>query len=265
MLAAQLKGKLKVEEERLEDLLTSNVFGSFKYVEPEEGLLLFLKKATTDDGKLLTELPRIARCDYDFWPKLRFTTKCEPDVVIRITHEVHSLTIIMIESKYLSGKSSTPSQGEFLSDQLAIEWDNLQYILQNNKATRGYLLYVTADYVMPKKEIEESQKELETKSGKRGNIAWVSWRVLPQLLEQTKQKILIDLRQLLLTQGLDFFRGVKASMDNSKKVNWSFVVVKEKSFQWRFTPLKVNWGFQKIENSFNLNVNIIFSDWRFNG
>ena len=43
LLQAQLRGKLTVEEERMEDLLTSNVFGSIKYLKPEEGLLPILQ------------------------------------------------------------------------------------------------------------------------------------------------------------------------------------------------------------------------------
>ena len=45
MLAAQIKGKLTRKEEDLEDLLTSNVFGSIKYVPPENGLIPLLSAA----------------------------------------------------------------------------------------------------------------------------------------------------------------------------------------------------------------------------
>ncbi len=50
MLAAQIHGKLKREEEYLEDLLTSNVFGSIQYIPPEDGLVPILSAAERVDG-----------------------------------------------------------------------------------------------------------------------------------------------------------------------------------------------------------------------
>ena len=47
MLHAQRRGKLTREVENLEDLLTSNVFGVFSYLEPEVGLLPFLVLRTS--------------------------------------------------------------------------------------------------------------------------------------------------------------------------------------------------------------------------
>jgi len=43
MLEAQLHGKLTREQENLEDILTSNVFGSIKYVPFKKGLLPILR------------------------------------------------------------------------------------------------------------------------------------------------------------------------------------------------------------------------------
>lgn len=48
MLAAQLRGKLTQKEEDLEDLLTSNVFGSIKYTDCKMGLIPLL--AATEDS-----------------------------------------------------------------------------------------------------------------------------------------------------------------------------------------------------------------------
>ena len=51
LLQAQLRGKLTREEEDMEDLLTSNVFGSIKYVTPEEGLLQLLLSSEDVNGE----------------------------------------------------------------------------------------------------------------------------------------------------------------------------------------------------------------------
>ena len=45
MLQAMLDGKLSSSQENMEDILTSCVFGSFKYLAPNLGLGAFLKEA----------------------------------------------------------------------------------------------------------------------------------------------------------------------------------------------------------------------------
>jgi hypothetical protein len=50
LLQAQLKGKLKRREEDMEDLLTSNVFGSIKYVLPQNGLSNILASSEDING-----------------------------------------------------------------------------------------------------------------------------------------------------------------------------------------------------------------------
>jgi len=68
MLAAQIHGKLKREEEDLEDLLTSNVFGSIQYIPPEDGLVPVLSAAERVDGSQpLRELTEISEVNYYFW------------------------------------------------------------------------------------------------------------------------------------------------------------------------------------------------------
>jgi hypothetical protein len=54
VLAAQLHGKLARSEEDLEDLLTSNVFGKFKYLPPELRLIPFLQQAREQWGQTVT-------------------------------------------------------------------------------------------------------------------------------------------------------------------------------------------------------------------
>jgi hypothetical protein len=50
MLQAQLRGKLTRAEENMKDLLTSNVFGSIKYVPYEDGLLPLLANCQDENG-----------------------------------------------------------------------------------------------------------------------------------------------------------------------------------------------------------------------
>jgi hypothetical protein len=90
MLQAQLKGKLTREEQNLEDLLTSNVFGSFKYVSAEDGILPLLLNCQNDKGKpILTEKQIVEQVEYEFWPRLKELKdrECEPDVLITINFD----------------------------------------------------------------------------------------------------------------------------------------------------------------------------------
>ena len=55
MFQALIKGKLTRSEENMEDLLTSNVFGIFKYLPPSEALLPFIGEAIDLRGKRLVD------------------------------------------------------------------------------------------------------------------------------------------------------------------------------------------------------------------
>ncbi len=71
MFQALIKGKLTRSEENMEDLLTSNVFGIFKYLTPSEVLLPFIGEAIDLRGKHLADhLPQVESAEYKFWPWL---------------------------------------------------------------------------------------------------------------------------------------------------------------------------------------------------
>lgn len=90
MLQALLKGKLSREQKNMEDILTSNVFGLLKYVQPQEGMLKYLALAEDTDGKkpleYFSSLSEISQesIKYEFWPNwsLPNCEPCQPDLVI---------------------------------------------------------------------------------------------------------------------------------------------------------------------------------------
>ena len=76
----------------MEDILTSNVFGMLRYVQPQEGILKYLSLAEDKDGKQplkylnsLNEFPEQS-IKYQYWPWWEESDSigCEPDVVISI-------------------------------------------------------------------------------------------------------------------------------------------------------------------------------------
>lgn len=250
MLMAQLKGKLTREEENMEDLLTSNIFGSFKYVPPEEGLVPFLARAVQVDGRRpLEDLSSVKSCNYIFWPNYVTIDQkgCEPDLLITIDDSSIGRLFIMIEAKYRSPKSSFPSVDAELTDQLAKEWD----VLQNIAGNRGqaFLVFATADYTIPQAAIEESQLELKQKRGERGNIIWLSWRELPSILVNTGHPILEDLYHLLHRHDMYYFRGINLRKNTVSVILWAFVSrlvrfewgCEKKEILWNFSPQKQFW------------------------
>jgi len=272
LLQALLKGKLTREEENLEDLLTSNVLGSIKYVLPEEGLLPFLKNCQNKKSEpLLTEGATILEVNYQFWPWLKETKNrgCEPDVLIFLRLDNGQNLIILLEAKYRSGKSSEAIEESesnektlILNDQLAVEWDNLVDLANREKAT-PVLLYVTADIYFPKKEIEESCKEYKKCRYEDMNVFWISWRKLPNLFFNSDNMILSDLVKVLKKIGLSYFERITATAP--VKITWSFKKFnewcwskyalqkitwnyrQEKSYNWKITNLTVNWGYKNNE------------------
>jgi hypothetical protein len=261
MLQAQLRGKLTRKEEDLEDLLTSNVFGSMKYVPPEEGLLPLLASSSDSDGKApVQSLQPISNVEYHFWPWIQEPKcqGCEPDVLITIRFMNNRKIVILVESKYRSGKSSGPSEEGAPMDQLAREWDNLIRLAEQENAT-PILLYVTDDIGYPKKSIEDSQQEYLQKRKKDIKVFWISWRKLPTLFSDKKQSILSDLVEVLRRQRLTFYEGTRRV--EPINVKWSFKAM----INWNWSSYRecnINWKYQ-VRKNYIWTYRIETAKWRF--
>jgi len=214
MLKALIEGKLSREQENLEDLLTSNVFGTFSYLRPELGLIPFLGQATTSTGLPLRDLFADGTdVKYDFWPWLPKQVEmpgCEPDVLLRLTNEGTPTAIILVEAKYLSGKSSfEDAESTHPTDQLAREWRQLCHLGDQDSSLELVLLYVTADFSPPVSDMEEAKDELQRKvpalmEQRPFRCEWVSWRELSVIFAGRAEPILVDL--VNLAERLDLFQ-----------------------------------------------------------
>jgi hypothetical protein len=273
VLAAQLHGKLTRTEEDLEDLLTSNVFGSFEYIPPEDGLVPLLMNSIKQDLRNcpFKNIGRISDVNYEFWTTLDEPTcvSCEPDVIINFIDEKKNKIIVLVEAKYRSGKSSESElKEEKPYDQLAKEWDNLIHLAMDNNA-KPYLLFITADIVFPFEDVESSQSAFRRTRGKRNtlDIVWISWRKLPTLFRDSKYKILRDVATILRNQGLIFFEGFK--VESIKSHNWIFeskikkLPLIERKFDWQLSVPSNTWKYDNI-NINNWNVGRLKkSNWRY--
>ena len=233
----------------MEDILTSNVFGLLKYVTPEEGLLNYLAFAEDEDGnqplKYLGFLHEVSQdsISYDFWPWWEEPNcyGCEPDVVISLKISAQKKLLMLIEAKYLSGKSSEADESyDIPTDQLAREWDNLS--VRSNKSNEcPVLIYLTAHYAYPYQDINDAISEFREKRPNSVNpiIYWLSWRHLFELCKTTANPILKDLILLLERLNLKFFNGVALEYVN---ILWSL----EKVFGWQeYTGIQaINWRFK---------------------
>lgn len=249
MLQALLKGKLSREQENMEDILTSNVFGLLKYIPPQEGLLSYLALAEEKGGnhplEFLNSLNDGSKVsiEYEFWPWWEESDciGCEPDVVLKLKLPDKQDLLILIEAKYLSGKSSEADESyDTPTDQLAREWDNLNE-RTNNSDENPVLIYLTAHYAYPYQDVDDAINEFRDKRPEEAEpvIYWLSWRHFCKVCENTSNPVLVDIRYLLERLNLKFFDGVKLEYVH---IPWSF----EKIFNWQeYAKIQaINWRFE---------------------
>ena len=233
----------------MEDILTSNVFGLLRYVRPQEGIMKYLSLAEDEDRKrpleslsFLSEVPQDS-IEYEFWPWWEESDciGCEPDVVISLKIPDKKDLLVLIEAKYLSGKSSEADESyDTPTDQLAREWDNLS-VKANKLDDCPVLIYLTAHYAYPVQDINDAISEFRKKrpNGAKPVIYWLSWRHLTTVCESSHHPILNDIKLLLDRLGLTFFDGIALDYVN---IPWSFEVV----FDWQVVSgiQKINWRFK---------------------
>lgn len=229
MLMALIKGKLSHEQENMEDILTSNIFGTLQYFPPSLGLLPFITQATDKNNyHPLENIKEILEVTYEFWPYLNEPrcNPCEPDVLIRLNTPKGIKFIVLIEAKYLSGKSSERDEKDRPNDQLSREYDNLRLVSEREDRL-PILIYLTADLSIPEDEIEISKKELLEKRNINADILWLSWRHLYSVIENTNEPMLKHLAQVMRKLNLIFFSGFSL-IGSIIPISWCFT----RNFDW---------------------------------
>lgn len=230
MTIAEIRGKISQTgqnlSERMEDLLTSDIFGCMRYLPTQNALIPFLQTACSLHGNTLIIPGKVLRLHWSFWPwlKLAGCIPCEPDVIIGLETEDNHVHLILIEAKYYSGLSSEEDERAEPNDQLARELDNLDAV---SCATLGWrthlkiasrvLLFLTQDMGIPHDLLVKSLSEYTRKRNKKGDMYWTSWRFLPPILERSLEKetiqenkaVLEDMLMLLFRKGLIMFGGVE--------------------------------------------------------
>ena len=223
---AELHGKLPPFE-GMEDLLTSDVFGTFRYLEPNQGLIPFLSKAIGFEGDIKPDfLHDVISAEYFFWPRTSKLNR-EPDLVIILTRSDKTFISLVIEAKYFSGKSNVsrneqsgfepgleqvpedythkPNFTYHDGDQLAESFKELiegNIIFRNNSWAKDklissggekYCFYVTAHYARPRMHIEETLAVLRKYNYSEEELKkffWVNWQKTISVMEETLSSVI---------------------------------------------------------------------------
>ena len=267
MTIAELHGKLAPERpngvhEQLEDLLTSDVFGTMKYAGWEHGFLDWLLQAEPAPVEpapppISTYLAagRISYVDYAFWPTLK--NKREPDVALLFRIEERYPVVVLVEAKYMSGTSDWEGEedadpwaltGNQIADQVrglhqmaaeeVLTWFESTPTWQEMNRRQGIQkihLFLTMHTRMPARQYELSQQKLPTPWPVPAY--WLSWTSLPEMLQSHLDQsdrhlaaLIGDLHKLLRRKRLVPFRGFslkpwqRASNESSfwQETWWSF-------------------------------------------
>jgi hypothetical protein len=237
MTLAELHGKLSPDHpeairDRLEDLLTSDVFGTMRYAGWECGFLNWLlqaQAATPRSPVSLRELlasDAIERVEIAFWPTL--PNGREPDVALLIQHRDHFSELVVVEAKYLSGTSDFAvaegiddrgRTGNQIADQLrgmaALTEDEIAtwFNLSRPRTVRQYLhILVTKDVVLPRIVYHVAARHLPLPWPV--SAYWLSWTSLAAQLtphaasaDLGRAALLGDLLSLLERKALVPYRG----------------------------------------------------------
>jgi len=229
MTIAELHGKLNPDRpngahDRMEDLLTSDVFGTMKYAGWQYGFMNWLRSAQSPyekshAGDVLPSDDIIRNVHFEFWPQLQ--NNREPDLLIGFETVTGDIVQLMIEAKYFSGASDiemdidnrTPERsGNQIADQVNGFPNRFPNVL--NKVIQNVHMYVTADDSCPLQTYENAADHI---INKEIPLFWINWQSLSFFLkniqteDQGRMSMINDLLKLMQRKNLIPFEGFKIS------------------------------------------------------
>ena len=226
MLHAVLHGKLDEslpEPDRLEDALTSTVFGALVWTGSWDLLARWLQVDVSgnDDGTTA------GRWDCWFWPRMEFA---EPDVLLRLDG-----ALVVVEAKYRSdrhdvvvGVTGDPDRGDQLVRQFRSittpSEERSQYAESIEQAIRRCQLIQV--FLVDARRQRRARREWEESRGRlphEATLRFVTWQDLFCLLREPSRSLrwAADLRGYLAHLNLDIFEGVsrqRVSTDDMRSV-----------------------------------------------
>jgi len=193
---AELRGKLSSRIERMEDILTSNVFSFFKYSSRD----IFLKKYLNDLGFNISD-QEAEEAEFRFWPV--FEDGTEPDLVIMAGNYY-----LLIEAKYFSEFS----EGKEKSDSQLLREIKNGKLEAKNYDKEFNLIAITADYYYKKDKFEVIPQKF------RPHFKWTNWQSVSSFLDnilsnnpnikESERDFSLDLYNLLDKKQLRSFQSI---------------------------------------------------------
>lgn len=226
MIQAVLGGK-SLGYQYTEDILTSTVFGTIKYLKPDAILIPFIESAFLYDENRTTlwqklksvgiELRCYQEVEYVFWAwNQKFG---EPDLILIFKNHIHGEDdfLLVVEAKFKSGKSGTDE-----NDQLARYFEAISYDINNFSESsvsafngkKGYIVYLTESEAYS--DILASTQIIQSKYNEvKENVFHLRWHQLYKTLETMypfyssyENVIVDDLMQYMEKVGLRDFSGI---------------------------------------------------------
>ncbi len=206
MYLAEIHGKLSMENENKEDILTSNVFSFFKYANREIFLFRLMKflnlNVSSEDA---------AQAEFQFWPS--YPDGTQPDLVILV-----GSYYLLIEAKFHSGFGE---ETLYKKHQLLREIEGGEYEADGSKKTFK-IIVVTGDYFF-KTEIITS-----IPANHRAKLTWINWQKIALLIFNILEEMpdisvetrlfAEDLYKLLIKKKLRNYEGGNV-LSNIERIN----------------------------------------------
>jgi len=226
LIQAVLEGK-SLGYEYTEDILTSTVFGTLKYIRSDMLLIPFVESAflyneerTTLWEKLNSEAIEL-RCyrevEYAFWTWNQ--NYGEPDLILIFKDHVHGFDdlLLVIEAKFKSGKSGTEENDQLVRYFEAINNDIENFTessVSSFKGRKGYIVYLTEAEAYS--DIKATTKIIQSRYTKiKENVFHLRWHQLYKTLEKIypyytsfEKSIVDDLMKYMEKLGLRDFSGI---------------------------------------------------------
>lgn len=268
-----------------EDLLTSDIFGCCSFLEYEDLLKDILREAIHFNSEShFTPPDSVCSDDYIFWPRFQTdeSMETEPDVLIVLRHSERECSLVLIESKYNSGKSS---EADYDVDKITDQLSRELMIIENEKIFSQHpqlyrvnvisraLIYVTADDIMPKDSMNQSADEFVKKTNyyqsKKGiPIYWLPWWKIENLIsieklmnstDNTKYRIIKHVWDVLSVKKLKRFNGLNNLVINLISLPYISDYkeqIKDYNYVTNFLNIPYEYHILINENQYKYNLNI---------
>jgi len=208
-------------DDKMEDLLTSDVFGTMKYVGWECGFSDWLRSSKANSGRRLgagdpfPDSSAIKGIHYRFWPRF---DGVEPDLVLEVQLESDKFWILLVEAKYLSGASD--GKGNQLASQVNALRKYIPEACDACDISKRVHVYITCHGSRPTKQYKLARNYTCLEDGV--SLFWTNWKQLTASLQSwleaskktasrqlRQQQQVEDLVDLLRRKGFDEFRAFR--------------------------------------------------------